>query len=292
MTACYSRSMKQKQKKFVKAYVREMGEKDGTLIGAIGSTADVDRYGEIIDQETWDLKNFKKNPVMLWAHNLTLGEDRPPIGKLTKVKVEDGKLVFDAQFDMADPFAADIYRKYKEGFLNAFSVGFIPHVIKRMDEKGEMLEHMVLQDNELLEMSAVPVPANAAALNALNQRSFQAKSWEKLLDDYHKKEDGDEEVTEPKEDSMSEEQENRIVEKVAEKILPTLTQAITGIAKDAGGKPPTDPPEPPEDTSGSSGSEPKTPQQGGMSPKLASLLRATTKSLQAVLTEYNAAARQ
>ena len=57
-------------------------------------------------------------------------ETRPPIGKVTKVWFEgDGKnkvMKFKAIFDMADEFAKEIYRKFKEGFLNAFSVGFMP----------------------------------------------------------------------------------------------------------------------------------------------------------------------
>lgn len=171
------------QKRYAKALVKEIGETDGFLQSVVGSTSTVDRYGESIDQKTWILDSFKKNPVILWAHNLTLGEDRPPIAKAVNVEVKKNKLIFDIQFDMADPFAADIFRKYKEKFLNAFSVGFISH--KVMEEDGD--NPPVLMDNELLELSAVPVPANPEALQALKKRSFAVRSFKSMIDEVEEK---------------------------------------------------------------------------------------------------------
>jgi len=179
---CYNKYMK----RFTKGLVKAIGDTDGLLTGVVGSTADVDRYQEIINQETWQLDNYKSNPVILWAHNLTFGEDRPPIGKAVRVGVEDGKLVFDIQFDMADSFAADIFRKYKEKFLNAFSVGFIAHQ-EAVDDSG----HTILLNNELLELSAVPVPANPMALQSLKARSFSVRSWESLIKEVEDKQKAD-----------------------------------------------------------------------------------------------------
>lgn len=164
-------------KQYIKALVREVTD-DGRLLGVTGSTPSVDRYDEIVDANTWQLDNFKSNPVILWAHNLGFDKDQPPIGKATSVEVRDGKLMFDIQFDLKDSFAADIFRKYKEKFLNAFSVGFIPHAYGEDDEG-----HLILMNNELLELSAVPVPANPEALQALRQRSFASRSWKSMLKD-------------------------------------------------------------------------------------------------------------
>ena len=36
---------------------------------AVASTEDEDRDKDIIRQDGWDLKNFKKNPVVPWSHN-------------------------------------------------------------------------------------------------------------------------------------------------------------------------------------------------------------------------------
>ncbi len=166
------------KKYFARAYVKTIGDKEGLLQGIIGSTSDVDRYHEKIDQSTWDLTHFRKNPVILWAHNLSSGEDRPPIARAENVQVLSDKLQFDIQFDMADPFAADIYRKYKEKFLNAFSVGYIPHKVEVSDDDQEVPVH---KNCELFELSCVPVPANPAALASLRQRSFKTKTWDKLM---------------------------------------------------------------------------------------------------------------
>lgn len=164
-------------KQYIKALVREITD-DGRLLGVTGSTPSVDRYDEIVDANTWQLDNFKSNPVILWAHNLGFDKDQPPIGRAINVEVRDGKLMFDIQFDMKDSFAADIFRKYKEKFLNAFSVGFIPHAFGEDDEG-----HLILMNNELLELSAVPVPANPEALQSLRARSFSVRSWKSMLKD-------------------------------------------------------------------------------------------------------------
>ncbi len=50
------------------------------------SNEEIDRDGEIIEAKGWDLKNFKKNPVIIYAHDYrTL-----PIGKATHIGIKDG----------------------------------------------------------------------------------------------------------------------------------------------------------------------------------------------------------
>lgn len=162
-------------KRIAKAYV-EKAEENGILQVAIASDGVVDRHGESINQEGWNFKNFKKNPVFLWSHNSGVGEARPPIGKVKKLwfegKGKRSKLMFQPQFDMEDDFARDIYRKYKDGFLSAFSVGFIP---------------LEMEDNtytkaELLEISAVPIPANPNATVQLSKSGMKTMSWKEVED--------------------------------------------------------------------------------------------------------------
>lgn len=267
------------KKSFARAYVKTITD-TGLITGVTGSTAAVDRYGEIIDQESWDLKHYKKNPVILWAHNLTFGEDRPPIGKAAKVAVKDGSLMFDIQFDMSDPFAADIFRKYKEGFLNAFSVGFIPHRIERVDDEKQPALRAILKDNELLELSAVPVPANPEALQSLRARSFKTKTWDKMVEEVEAESaDKDEDK-----DADKAVDEDAIVDKVVAKITPTITQTISDVVSKAIPKSPS------ENGGGAApDSAPVKTQQGAE--KLVALIRETTKSFQSVLAEVNAANR-
>jgi HK97 family phage prohead protease len=141
---------------------------DNGTIEVVASSANTDRDGDVMIAEGWELKNFLKNPLILWSHNPTL----PPIGKATRVWIEKGLLKAKILFDMADPFAQMIYRKFQEGFLKAVSVGFIP---KEQNERGEWVKQ------ELLEISAVGIPANADALRTANYKKFESevKSFEK-----------------------------------------------------------------------------------------------------------------
>lgn len=155
--------------KLAKAYVEKADKEDGTLDVAIASTGTVDRHGESIDPQGWQLKNFKKNPVLLYGHNVA--ENRPPIGKVVKIWLEGtgkkAKLMFKPKFDLQDNFAKEIYRKYVEGYMTSFSVGFKPEDW----DAGTYLKQ------ELLEISAVPVPANPDAVVIMRQAGITPKDW-------------------------------------------------------------------------------------------------------------------
>lgn len=128
-------------------------------IDMIGSSEAKDRDGDIIKADGWDLANYKANPVFLWGHD----HGGLPIGKAIKVKVnkKEKRLEFKIKFAVDEyPFAATVYRLFKSGFLNATSVGFM---VKDW-EYDEDLKAYVLLKNELLELSAVTVPANPEAL--------------------------------------------------------------------------------------------------------------------------------
>ena len=65
------------------------------LVSFVASTANADRYGDIINQNGWDLDKFRANPVILLNHNA----NALPIGK-GEVEVIDGRLMVDVEFDM------------------------------------------------------------------------------------------------------------------------------------------------------------------------------------------------
>ena len=126
---------------------------DKASLDAIFSTSDEDRHGDVVVQN-WDLRAFKKNPVILNSHNYDDAVE--VIGRATNVKVVDGKLEGKIIFAVNEnPKAKVIFDLYAGGFLNAFSVGFIP---QEFDKDYKILK------SELLEVSAVSVPANARAL--------------------------------------------------------------------------------------------------------------------------------
>ena len=115
------------------------------------STNDRDRDGEVVEPKGIDLSNYTKNPCLLWAHRY----DMPAIGKALWSKTDEKGLICKFQFAPTQ-FADEIYQLYKGGYQRAFSIGFIP-----MDfDSVEKIHRKV----SLLEVSAVPVPANQDAL--------------------------------------------------------------------------------------------------------------------------------
>lgn len=126
--------------------------KAGEITG-VASTEAVDRDGEVIKQNGWDLTNFNRNPVLMLMHNY----QEFPVGKITEISVTGGQLTFKAIFTEATQKAIEAYALVKEGILSAFSVGFIP---REYDPK----DNSTITKAELLEISLVPVPANPEAI--------------------------------------------------------------------------------------------------------------------------------
>jgi HK97 family phage prohead protease len=138
-----------------KAEDPKLGERE---IGLVISTKNPDRDKDTMEAEGWDLRNYRKNPVVLWAHDYR----SLPIARARKVQVADGSLKAIDHFVERDvyPLAEIVLQMLKRGYLNAASVGFMPLKWARNEERGGIdFEKM-----ELLEHSIVPVPANAEAL--------------------------------------------------------------------------------------------------------------------------------
>lgn len=154
--------IKNGQKLYKELHVEIKGiDKDLGTLDAIFSTQDVDRHGDTVLQDGWDLKNFKKNPVILNNHNYS--DATEVIGKASNVRVENKKLQGTIKFAVNEnPKAKIIFDLYAGGFLNAFSVGFI--VKKFKENKDGTRDWYTIEESELLEVSAVSVPANARAL--------------------------------------------------------------------------------------------------------------------------------
>jgi HK97 family phage prohead protease len=143
-----------------KELASEVSEADGKLSFTL-STDSVDRSSDVIKQDGWKLDNYRRNPVVLWAHD----QGAPPVGKAELVLVENGALrAKDVEFTGRDlyPFGAMVGDMYRKGFLSAVSVGFQPLKFNFNAERGMMA--MDFEEQELLEFSAVPVPANPDAL--------------------------------------------------------------------------------------------------------------------------------
>lgn len=154
-------------------HVRSIDE-EGRSATFVCSTDVVDRYDEIVAQN-WDLRSYRQNPVALYAHN----KSELPIGQATEVDVVGGKLIATLKFasEKANPLAENVWQSILEKTLRAVSVGFIPHTVRW--ERRLDTEVLVLDDNELLEISVVPVPANPEALAKAHAKALEMARAEK-----------------------------------------------------------------------------------------------------------------
>jgi HK97 family phage prohead protease len=140
--------------------IEQLDEKTKTFI-AIASTEDEDRDKDIIRQDGWNLKNFKKNPMIPWSHNYW----GVPIARSLRTWVdhESKRLLFKPQFDENDEESLKIFNKYKNGFLTSFSVGFRGIEFAFRDEEDKWGGGTEFTKQELLEISGVTIPANPNA---------------------------------------------------------------------------------------------------------------------------------
>lgn len=133
----------------------------------VASTEAIDSYDEVVEQ-SWDLERYGSNPVVLFAHQ----SRELPIGRATRVAVVNGQLEATIQFATAEmnPKADQVFRMVQAKMLNAVSVGFVPRDVRL--EKRDGRDIYVLGDNELHEISVVPIPANPEALAKMKAKAL------------------------------------------------------------------------------------------------------------------------
>ena len=127
----------------------------------------IDRDGDILRANGCDLTNYLKNKVFLGFHN---SRDFP-LGKTEDIWIEADRVKAIVYFPTVEELSSDpnnasekaklcdfCYHCYKTGMLNAVSVGFIPLEWIETENGFDILKW------ELLEFSAVAVPANQDAI--------------------------------------------------------------------------------------------------------------------------------
>jgi len=138
----------------------------------IGSDASIDRDGDTLSLDGWDVKNYMNNPVVLYGHNY----NGFPVAKTNSINIDrrTGKMFFDIYFPTIKELSSNpetpsdqaltvdaIYCMAKAGLLNAVSVGF-----KGIDYTPSSTGRDFTKQ-ELLEISIVPIPANPNAVAVL-----------------------------------------------------------------------------------------------------------------------------
>lgn len=142
----------------------EIEQKDGSELAQISfiiTDGSKDRYGDTVAVDGWDFKAFGTNPVLLWAHDYSM----PPVGNMSAPWKTVGNKI-KATVDRWVPrevseFAWSIEQQVRQGFLKTVSVGFMPTEFSWNDDYS-----VNYLQQELLEVSVTPVPANANAIVA------------------------------------------------------------------------------------------------------------------------------
>lgn len=153
----------------VELAVKEMSDADGkgAMISATISSGSVDRQNDTIAVKGWDLKSFKKNPVILLNH---ASRSLPvAIATSTFKSKKDDTLKQTILFNDKDldPAGWQVGQFYAAQKMRAFSVGFRPldfAVNEARSGDGYWDIAIDFLKQELLENSAVTIPANSDAL--------------------------------------------------------------------------------------------------------------------------------
>lgn len=145
----------------------ELGDREFEFLA---SDETPDSYGDIVRVAGWELKRFKRNPIILFNHKSDV-----PVGHSPKTFVDTERNALVSRIKLADEGTSDfidtLYKLLKQRIVRAVSVGFRPtkdvEIIR--DKEGAFLG-LEFNGQELLEVSIVSIPANPNSLSL-------AKSW-------------------------------------------------------------------------------------------------------------------
>mgnify|MGYP006399886567 FL=1 len=160
--------------------------KPRTVVARI-STTSIDRDGEVLLPSGIDLKDFRKNPVVLLNHD----QGGLPVGRALSVKRQSDGIIAEVQFaerPTGHPSSVEwipdtIFNLFQQGILKAFSVGFIPLEMREPTDRdfkkfGDDVRN-VISKWSLLEFSVVNVPSNQDSLvmQVAKNHKWLADAW-------------------------------------------------------------------------------------------------------------------
>lgn len=154
--------------KNLQATIRKQAGKASTFVATI-TTDSVDRDGEVVVPGGMNSRDYEKNPVLLYEHDV-----KKPIGKMLGMKRNERSI--DAEFALAprpdnhvgEWFPDTVASLMEFGALNTMSIGFLGMesrpASKADSEKYGSGVRRVYGKWKLLEVSVVSVPANQDAI--------------------------------------------------------------------------------------------------------------------------------
>jgi hypothetical protein len=219
------------ENKIMNVKAEEIGER--TVRFKISSEV-VDRQGDILVAKGCDFSNFMKNPVFLPFHKA----DAFPLGKVVSVYVEGNAVFADVYFPKLEELASDkenasekarlvdfTYHCYKNAMLSAVSVGFMIKDAKNiLDAEGYVTGYKILEW-ELLEFSAVTIPANQEALTqAVKSFGDKAKVFLQM-----KKADEQEDTPEEKPEGEKPEEEADNIRSLVKELAADVKECLSDV---------------------------------------------------------------
>lgn len=179
--------------------LRATENKEGRTREFVISSETRDRYNTVLLLDKWELKNYNKNGIVGFEHDLPIydwfftGSANPDrvIGK-GKAWKEDGFLIGSVDFEPEDinALAEKILRKVDNGTLKSTSVGFFETRAGSFGEgdeaEGGKRETYYYGGQELFEFSIVSIPANTDAVkrSLTKDAEFMSLLIQQKLPDY------------------------------------------------------------------------------------------------------------
>jgi len=139
--------------------IKQEVEQDDFFVEGFAATSDLDSQGDIITHQA--LKKAAKALLKVYTTALFNHDMDRPIGKIVEAEAVEGKgLRVKIQLSKSE---TDIRRKVEEGIISKFSIrGRALRIERKFDEsKNVML--FIIHEIEIVEVSLVSLPANAAA---------------------------------------------------------------------------------------------------------------------------------
>lgn len=157
--------------------IERQADTDSGRMRFLMTSGAVDRDGEIVDPDGMVADAFMANPVFLYGHD----SYAPPLGIITSLQRTGAG--WEAEVDWADainPFAAMIKAYYEAGMMRAVSIRFMPKEWENGDTDKDGY-HTKFTKWELLELSAVTIPANPEALRVRGVAGGPVRQWLKSI---------------------------------------------------------------------------------------------------------------
>ncbi len=129
------------------------------------SPGELNSYGFRVLPSGIDITQYLKNPVLLYMHRRGFDGESMPIGTVKNLRFDGDRLIGEPEFDMDDPFAEKIAKKWEKGVLRMVSPGLDP---KEWSTAAEHLlpgqTHATATKSKMIEISIADIGSNDGSL--------------------------------------------------------------------------------------------------------------------------------